>query len=90
LTIGGHSEYFIGTHTEDPSNLNDENSIAKLGGINIIGTEYILYDHQNSSNDPKQSAAIIYVSYEELFFCFLFNKSNQKENFKQLNKISKN
>jgi tubby-related protein 1 len=60
LTIGGHSEYFIGINPENPSNLSDENSIAKLRGMNITDTEYILYDHQNSSNNQKQSTAIIY------------------------------
>jgi tubby-related protein 1 len=60
LNISGHSEYFIGIDKENPSNLNDENSIAKLSGMNITGTEYILYDHQDSSNNQKQSAAIIY------------------------------
>jgi hypothetical protein len=72
LTIGGHSEYFIGIDRENPSNLNDENSIAKLSGMNITGTDYVLYDHQDSSNNQKQSAAIIYVSYEQLLFCFVF------------------
>ena len=62
LTISGHSEYFIGTDAENPSNLTNENSIAKLSGMNLTDTEYILYDQQTSSNNPKQSAAIIYVS----------------------------
>jgi hypothetical protein len=67
LTIGGHSEYLIGTDGENSSkNLNDKNSVAKLVGISITGGEYILYDHQNSSNNEQnkqQTGAIIYVSY---------------------------
>ncbi|CAF1592432.1 unnamed protein product [Rotaria sp. Silwood1] len=63
LTIGRHLEYFIGTNAETAKHLNDENSIAKLRGINISGTEYILYDHQNTPSNEQnkqQSAAILY------------------------------
>jgi hypothetical protein len=52
--MGGHSEYFIGTNLDNP--------IAKLRSTNLKSTEYILYDHQNSSNKEKQLAAIVYVS----------------------------
>ncbi len=66
LTIIGHAEYFIGINVDNPSkNLNEENSIAKLSGINIAASEYILYDHQNSSTNDQnkpQLAAIVYVS----------------------------
>lgn len=62
LTISGHSEYFIGIDAENPANLTNENSIAKLSGMNLTDTEYILHDQQTSSVDQKQSAAIIYVS----------------------------
>jgi hypothetical protein len=61
--MGGHSEYFIGTNADTVKNLNDENSIAKLRGINITSTEYILYDYQHTHSNKQQSAAIIYVSY---------------------------
>ncbi|CAF2805221.1 unnamed protein product [Rotaria sp. Silwood2] len=65
ITIGGHAEYFIGIDFENPSkNLNDGNSLATLKGINIMGSEYVLYDHQNSStneHNKHQSAAIIYA-----------------------------
>lgn len=63
MTIGGYSEYFIGTEAESPMNLSDENSIAKLTGMNMTGTEYILYDRQASTTNPAQSLAIIYVRY---------------------------
>lgn len=78
LSITGHSEYYIGTNPENPSkNLNEENSLAKLKGINIKGSEYILYDQQNSSNKDNQSAAIIYVNhqkYKHLFLIFFFSR----------------
>ncbi|CAF3809436.1 unnamed protein product [Rotaria sordida] len=65
ITIGGHAEYFIGIDSENPSKtLNDDNSLAALKGINITGSEYIIYDHQNSSTDQRnkqQSGAIIYA-----------------------------
>ncbi len=67
LTLGGHSEYFIGINIENPSrNLNEENCIAKLKGINISGREYILYDHQNSSNNQKELVDISYVSHSQI------------------------
>ncbi|CAF1112030.1 unnamed protein product [Rotaria sordida] len=67
ITIGGHAEYFIGIDSENPSKtLNDDNSLAALKGINITGSEYIIYDHQNSSTDQRnkqQSGAIIYYEH---------------------------
>jgi tubby-related protein 1 len=53
VTLGGHSEYFIGNNQ---LNINEENSIAKLKSINLTSTEYILY----YSNQQKQSDAICY------------------------------
>ncbi|CAF1141734.1 unnamed protein product [Rotaria sordida] len=58
IRIDGHSEYFIGNDEKSLKNLNDENSIAKLKGINITSTEYVLYNQNN-----QQSVAVIYVSY---------------------------
>ncbi|CAF4914165.1 unnamed protein product [Rotaria sp. Silwood1] len=55
LKIDGHSEYFIGNDEKSLKNLNDENSIAKLKGINLTGTEYVFYNQNN-----QQSVAIIY------------------------------
>lgn len=65
MTIGGHAEFFIGTDANASKNLNEENSIAKLRGINIAGSEYVLYHHQHSHNEQmkQQSMGIAYVSY---------------------------
>jgi len=62
LTIGGHSEYFIGINQDNSADLNETNSIGKLRAMNLTSTQYILYDHQNSSNKNQQSIAIVYVN----------------------------
>lgn len=66
IRVGGYLEYFIGTDFENPSkNLSDEHSLANLKGDNIVGSEYILYDHQTTKN--RQTGAVIYVSHSILF-----------------------
>ncbi|CAF1342164.1 unnamed protein product [Adineta ricciae] len=58
IKLGGHSEYLIGNDEKSAKDITNENAIARLKCMNIIDTEYILYDQMN-----QQSLAIIYNTY---------------------------
>ena len=65
FALNGHSEYFIGVDENLTKNLNDGNSIALMKAMNMMGSEYILYDQRFCSTHPEnkeQLAAILYVS----------------------------
>ncbi|CAF3791085.1 unnamed protein product [Rotaria sp. Silwood1] len=69
LTMSGHAEYFIGIDFENSSkNLNDENSLATLKGLNMTGSEYVLYDHQNSSTNDRNKQQSVAIIYDERVF----------------------
>ncbi|CAF1200591.1 unnamed protein product [Adineta ricciae] len=58
IKLGGHSEYLIGNDEKSAKDITNENAIARLKCMNIIDTEYILYDQTN-----QQSLAIVYNTY---------------------------
>ena len=63
--LNGHAEYFIGVDKDASKNLNDGNSVALLKAMNIIGSEYVIYDQRFCSTRPQnkeQLGAILYVN----------------------------
>lgn len=69
ITIGGHAEYYIGIDPEqDIQSINNENSLATLRGFNILGTEYLFYDHQNSSTNQGHNQESIAIAYDDHIF----------------------
>ncbi|UJR11532.1 hypothetical protein I4U23_015713 [Adineta vaga] len=68
LSLNGHSEYIIGIDENISKTLTDGNSVALLKGMNIIGSEYVLYDQRFCSTNPQNKEQLAAIVYNEHIF----------------------